>query len=206
MSAVVEPVDLFGAPVMERSAIFRAPDQRLVLSRKWGPGPRALVIGCNPSDAGGKKQDDPTSLWWNRWFQHYGFGAYDAANLYPFVSPSPAECRRVVDGIGNGDWDARDALHFANLPTLVRLAKTADQVFVCWGNIAWDDDWIEHVVEEIQTGEAPWPDLWCWGTTKSGAPTHPMARGKHRLPWDAAPVLWRSRHGPIAPQQKEQQP
>lgn len=186
-----EPLDLFGALVMRRSAVFRAPDQRIVLSRSWASGPRAVVIGCNPSAAGDAK-DDPTSLWWNRWFQHWGFGAYDAVNLYPFVSSSPAECRKVVDGINGGDWDARDALHYVNLPKLAELAKAADQVFVCWGNIAWDSDWIEHVVEEIQTGEAPWPDLWCWGTTKSGAPTHPMARGKHRIDPYQRPIMWRA--------------
>ncbi len=52
--------------------------------------------------------------------------------------------------------------------------------------------WIEHVVEEIQTGVEPAPDLWYWGKTKSGAPTHPMARVKHRIPRDQKPILWRA--------------
>jgi hypothetical protein len=84
-------------------------------------------------------------------------------------------------------------LHFTNLSALVAAAKAADQVFVCWGAIAWDQDWIEHVVEEIQTGEAPWPDLWCWGKTGSGAPKHPLARGLHRIPADQKPILWRAK-------------
>lgn len=186
-----EALDLFGAPVMRRSASFARPGVRKRLSRDWGPGPRALVIGCNPSDAGAEK-DDPTSCWWNAWFQLFGFGGYDALNLYPFVTSSPAECRQRADrAIGGPDWGDRDDL-FANLDLIVMLAKDADQVFVCWGNIAWDDDWIEHVVEHIQTGVAPYPDLWCWGKTKSGAPTHPMARGKHRIPRDQKPILWRA--------------
>lgn len=81
---------------------------------------------------------------------------------------------------------------FVNLPRVVDLAKAAHQVFVCWGNIAWDQDWIEHVVEEIQTGVEPYPDLWCWGKTQSGAPKHPMARGVHRIPRDQKPILWRA--------------
>lgn len=182
--------DLFGEPLMRRTAEF-AGTERIVLSRRWGPGPIALAIGCNPSTADDLR-DDPTSLWWNAWFQHFGFGGYDAANLYPFCTSSPSECRKRADWHLTDDWFARDQMQFVNLPRVVELAKTADQVFVCWGNIAWDDEWIEHVVEEIQSGVAPYPDLWCWGKTQSGAPKHPMARGKHRIARDQKPILWRA--------------
>lgn len=182
--------DLFGAEVMQRDALFSG-DERLELRRSWGPGPIACVIGCNPSTADGLK-DDPTSLWWNAWFQLFGFGGYRAVNLYPFCTSSPAECRKRADWHLTDDWYARDQLIMTNLPHVVEVAKAAHQVFVCWGNIAWDDTWIDHVVEEIQTGVEPSPDLWCWGKTKSGAPTHPMARGKHRIPRDQKPMLWRA--------------
>jgi len=182
--------DLFGEPALRRSAHFDGDGNRIRLTRDWGTGPRALVIGCNPSRADAMR-DDPTSLWWDAWFKLFGFGGYDAANLYPFCTSSPAECRERVDAIESGDWAARDALHFVNLPAVVSMAKRADQVFVCWGGIAWDDDWIEHVIEQIQSGIAPYPDLWCWGVTAGGAPKHPMARGKHRIPPDQKPILWR---------------
>lgn len=188
--------DLLGEPILRRDAMFAGDDVRLRLSRDWSDGPRALVIGCNPSRAGATL-DDPTCLWWMRWFRDFGFGGFDAMNLYPFVSPDPAACRKIVDGIPGGDWWARDTLHFNNLPRLVSAAKAAAQVFVCWGAIAWDAEWIEHVVEEIQTGIAPWPDLWCWGTTNDGAPKHPMARGKHRIDPMQKPILWRA--GKVTP-------
>lgn len=138
-------------------------------------------------------RDDPTSRWWNRWFALYGFGGYVAVNLYPWCSAQPADVYRIVHEIYAGcDWAARDELHYANLPAVVAAAKRAHQVFVCWGAIARDDAWIEHVIEEIQCGEAPWPDLWCWGKTAAGAPKHPMARGPHRIPADQAPILWRA--------------
>lgn len=185
-------VNLFGEQVLRRSAFFAAPKIRIRLTRDWGPGPRALAIGCNPSDADAEK-DDPTSRWWNRWFRLFGFGGYDAMNLYPICSSSPAEARKWTDFENNGpDWHARDMMHFNNLPALVAAAKRADKVFVCWGAIAWDHDWIEHVIEEIQTGVAPYPDLWCWGKTTSGAPKHPLARGLHRIPPDQPPILWRA--------------
>lgn len=93
----------------------------------------------------------------------------------------------------------RDAeFHGRNRLTLTRRwggglqACAAHQVFVCWGAIAWDDLWIDHVVEEIQSGEGPYPALWCWGMTSSGAPKHPMARGKHRIPADQKEILWKA--------------
>lgn len=183
-------VDLFGNDVMQRDAIFSG-DDRIELVRRWGPGPTACVIGCNPSTANAL-QDDMTSRWWNAWFRLFGFGGYRAVNLYSFCTSSPTECRKRAEWWKTDDWFARDALHNVNLPHVVEVAKAADQVFVCWGNIAWDFDWIEHVVDHIQTGEEPWPDLWCWGKTGSGAPIHPAARGKHRIPKDQKPVLWRA--------------
>jgi len=183
--------DLFGEPVMKRSASFGHSGIRWNLTREWGPGPRALAIGCNPSAADALK-DDPTSRWWNDWFRRFGFGGYTAMNLYPFITSSPAECRRIADWSATDDWWARDQLIYHNLPSLAEAAKAADQVFVCWGAIAWDDEFIEHVIEQIQSGVEPYPDLWCWGTTNSGAPKHPMARGKHRIPRDQKPILWRA--------------
>lgn len=35
----------------------------------------------------------------------------------------------------------------------------------------------------------------CLGTTGSGAPKHPLARGKHRIPADFAPVAWEMGNG-----------
>lgn len=185
-------VDLFGNEMMKRSADFPAPDIRRSLTRNWGERPHALVIGCNPSDAGADREDN-TTRWLNAWFKLFGFGGYTIMNLWAKVSPHPAICKEWADWESHGpDWYVRDEIFYHNLPALVAAAKGADQVFVCWGAIAWDEDFVEHAIEEIQTGVEPWPDLWCWGTTKSGAPKHPMARGVHRIPRDQPPILWRS--------------
>jgi len=89
------------------------------------------------------------------------------------------------------DWYARAAI-LNNLAAVVAMAKKVDKVFVCWGAIAWDQDWSDLFVEEIQGNEEPWPDLLCWGATMNGAPKHPLARGKHRIDPHQAPILWRS--------------
>lgn len=186
-----EALDLLGDPIMRRSAHFPSPGIRRRLSRDWATGPRAFVLGCNPSDAGSDRED-PTSLWWNRWFAHWGYAGYDAGNLYPFVTSCPQECRKIYENaIAGPNWDDRDEL-FANLDAVAAMAKKADKVFVCYGNIAWDGDWTQHVLEAIQFGEEPWPDLWCWGKTKSGAPIHPMARGKHRIDPLQPAILFRA--------------
>jgi hypothetical protein len=168
-------------------------DCRYVLGVVWDKTlPIACVIGCNPSSADNEK-DDPTSKWWERWFRHFGYGGYIALNQYPFRTSSPDECRRIVRGIvDQNDYWARDRLHFDNLGEIRRHAKKSAAVFACWGNIAWDDEWTNEIVEEIQTGEAPYPDIMCWGTTKSGAPIHPMARGKHRIDPLRPAILWRA--------------
>lgn len=190
---VAQDRDLFGGGFVEKWARF-ADHDRIELGRRWGEGPQACIIGHNPSKAG-RRADDPTSIWWIKWCRSFGFGSYVAVNLYPWVSAHPRDCYVKCEAIEAGeDWGARDRLHFVNLPAVVKAAKRADQIFVCWGAIARDHDWIEHVIEEIQTGEEPWPDLWCWGTNKDGSPKHPMARGRHRVPKDQPPILWRAAH------------
>lgn len=176
---------------IKRRAFFPHAGVRGSLSRDWGTGPRAVVIGCNPSSAGADR-DDATCRWWIDWFSRHGFGGFDAVNLYPFVTPIPFECRQRANAALKGEnYGDRDDL-FANLDTIVRYAKQADQVFTCWGAIAWDRDWADHVVEHIQTGVAPYPDLWCWAFTSNGAPRHPLARGKHRIDPAQEPILWRA--------------
>ncbi|MEM6493320.1 MAG: DUF1643 domain-containing protein [Pseudomonadota bacterium] len=184
-------LSLLGEPSLKRSAVFSG-DMRLELNREWAPGPKACVIGHNPSDAGADREDS-TSLWWNRWFMHHGFGSYTAVNAYPWISSKPVDVYERLRQIEQGvDWGARDDLYITNYNTVARVAKAADQVFVCWGSIARDDAWISQLIEGIQGEDPPWPNLWCWGFTKSGAPTHPMARGKHRIDPLQKPLLWRA--------------
>jgi hypothetical protein len=189
-------IDPFHGGLVEREARFSGYG-RVELRRRWAlHGPVAAVVGCNPSVAGsqrvdGSERDDPTSTWLINWFREHGFAEYRLVNLYPFVTSSPKECRRKADWLNNGpDWYARDALHH-NLAEMLKVVKAVDQVFVCWGAIAWDDGWIDHVVEEIQSGEAPYPALWCWGSNADGSPKHPMARGRHRIRSGQKPILWR---------------
>jgi hypothetical protein len=98
----------------------------------------------------------------------------------------------MADWHNNGpDWYARDMLH-KNLSFVEQASREVDRVFVCFGAIAWDDDWVEHFIEEIQQGVMPCPSLWCWGFNADGSPKHPMARGRHRIPPNQKALLWRA--------------
>jgi hypothetical protein len=176
--------------LIERGAFFPARGIRRRLWRVWDKRlPIACVIGHNPSTANAD-DEDPTTKWMNRWFQAFGFGGYNLGNLYSFCTPSSAECYRIADAAWNGpNWHDRDEL-LNNRDFVVKMAKRAPMVFACWGAIARDDALISSLVEEIQSGTLPTPDIWCWGKTASGAPTHPMARGKHRIDPLSQPVIW----------------
>lgn len=178
------------ALIRRRAEISACGTLRWTLERAWGSGPHVCWIGLNPATADGRV-DDQTSWRWTRFAHGWGYARWVAVNMYPFRSADPAACRRWADWQANGpDWHVRDAIHH-NVDVVAREAKRADLVVACWGAGAWDDALVEHVIEAIQTGEAPWPDLWCLGRTAGGAPIHPMARGRKRVPDDARPVLWR---------------
>jgi hypothetical protein len=178
--------------LVTRGATFsRDGANRLILTRRWADGPQVCFIGLNPSTAD-HLVDDPTVRRWMHFGRAWGFGGIVAVNLYPFRSSSPDECRRWADWECNGqDWYARDDIHH-NCSVVAQTAKLAKLTVACWGAAAWDLDWVEEIVEGIATGDEPWPDIHCFGETSSGTPIHPMARGRHRVPDNAQPVLWRA--------------
>lgn len=180
--------DLF----IQRSAtLSRAGGCRLTLNRSWADSPHVCFIGLNPSTAD-HLVDDRTVQRWIHFARAWGYGGFTAVNLYPFCTPSSAECRRLVEWGANGPGrQSRGDLEH-NLAILVKAAKAAALTVACWGASAWDQDWIDQVVEVIQSGEGFTPDLHCFGSTASGAPIHPMARGRNRIPDDTKPILWRA--------------
>lgn len=178
--------DLF----IKRGATYGANDTlRWTLTREWGEGKSACFLGHNPSTAG-HELEDPTTLTWNYFAKLWGCGRYTAVNLYPLRSPDPAVARAWADWSRTNDWSVRDLL-MENASIVVREAKRADIFVACYGAIAMDDAWNGHVLEEIQSGEPPYPTIHAFGFTSSGAPKHPMARGKHRVPRDQQPIVWK---------------
>ena len=178
--------------LIRRGATYGGPNETLrwTLSRDWDDGlPRICFLSHNPSTAGHEKED-PTTLRLNNFTRLWGYGGYTLVNFYPIRSPDPEDARRWADWSATQAWDVRDTL-WENEAIIVREAKRAGLVVACYGAIMHDDMYAEHVLEQMMDGEEPWPSVHAFGQTKGGAPIHPMARGKHRVPDDRTPVVWR---------------
>ncbi|NKI17388.1 DUF1643 domain-containing protein [Spongiibacter sp. KMU-166] len=162
---------------------------RWSLRRWWRVDSRVCWVMLNPSTADASA-DDPTLKRCIHFSRAWGYGGLIVVNLYPFRSPSPADCRRWADWESNGpDWHVRDVL-MRNEAIVVEACQSSDLIVVAWGNQPWAMACSEHMLEAIQENiDKP---LHCLGITKNGSPKHPMARGKHRAPVDQQPVIWRN--------------
>lgn len=178
------------SPIIRSASLSACGQYRLDLTRTWRAGPHVCWCGLNPSDAD-HRVDDPTVKRWTHFTESWGYGGFVAVNLYPFRTPDPDACKRWSDWLNSGpDWGVRDTIWY-NMDIVEREAKRADLFVACWGAGTWDDEYVEQVCETVTTGQEPWPDIYCLGTTMHGDPIHPMARGVHRVANNQQPVLWR---------------
>lgn len=162
------------------------------LRRWWRAGRTVLWIMLNPSTADGTK-NDPTLLRIIHFSKLWGFGGLIVGNLLPKITSDPAECRAwaYFDAAKcMTNWHAEPALADNDLH-LEEMAAGVDMIVVAWGQGAQDEGRIEKVIEAVRSA-APDLPLYCVGRAQNGAPKHPMARGKHRIPNDQQPELWRA--------------
>jgi hypothetical protein len=151
----------------------------------------------NPSEAD-DKQEDPTLLRILQWTWRWGFDGPLLLNIYPFRTPHPRVlAQRVVGWAERQDWGVRDDI-WANHHIVKAKLAPFDAVMAAWGTPAGSlghetDLWVENLLEEIGTSRDVEDQLtlWCIGRTKAGDPTHPMARGRSRVPDDVRPQVWR---------------
>lgn len=136
---------------------------RYLLTRQTGvedpTWPPALFVMLNPSTADAS-QDDPTIRRCVAFARSWGAPGIIVANLYAFRSPSPEALNRCdVDPVGpeNDAW-------------LERLLLEHENVVCAWG--AHAD--LERVRQFKAMADRKMDTLLCLGTTKSGAPRHPL--------------------------------
>jgi hypothetical protein len=152
------------------SAIISACGQyRYMLSRPGDMtatrGP-ALFIMLNPSTADAE-MDDPTIRRCRGFAQAWGCGGIQVVNLYALRSTDPAALWEHDDPVGpeNDSW-------------LTRLTLAATEVVCAWGVNAQPSRVREVAAMLANAGVR----LKCLGTTKSGAPRHPLyVRGDQPL-------------------------
>lgn len=172
--------DLFD---MRMTAVFSGPSDcyRDQLIRCWDKT-RQLLVVCmlNPSTAD-HETNDPTILTLIHFAKLWGYGGLLVVNLCAFRSPSPAVMRAAADPVGAENEKALlDAMMYAR--------DNCGRILVAWGN---DGDFLERDAWFCERAVNLGLSLICLGTTRSGAPKHPMARGLHRISRDQQPLPWR---------------
>jgi hypothetical protein len=125
-----------------------------------------LFIGLNPSIADAEI-DDPTLNRCIKFARAWGYGGLVIGNLFAYRATDPKQLKRISDPVGpeNDLWVGR-------LRSEVQLAVAA------WGHRGVLQDRAARVSERM--GE-----LYCLGTTRSGAPRHPLY-----VPAVTMPVPW----------------
>lgn len=137
---------------------------RYSLTRRWGAGPTVLWIMLNPSTADADI-DDPTIRRCIGFTKRWGFEALEVVNLYAFRATDPAElvpnATRAPGPDNNAAWaEAFHRCHF---------------VVLAWGaNKFVDQGYAERRVIDINGLPDCGRPLRTLGTTKKGAPRHPL--------------------------------
>jgi len=141
-------------------AVFsRGRRYRYMLRRRISKGNKVLlIIGLNPSTADGTK-DDPTIRRCAGFAERMGYDTLIVANLFALRSTDPHKLRQTEQPIGslNDVW-------------IVRVARKAHKIVLAWGAGA---DWAPERSDQLLALLAH-HDLYCFGTTQSGAPRHPL--------------------------------
>lgn len=184
-------------PLLKGSARFsREGTLRNEIRRWWVKEPTrwAAWLMLNPSIAA-KDRNDPTALRVTHFSKAAGCDGWIGVNLYPFITPRPADMWRWANWQAHGPaWDVRDDLQ-ANLGDIESAARACVLRFVAFGAAAayHDEPWLEQCLEAFgQPANRADADerFYCLGVNSTGQPLHPLARGKMRVPDSQQPMLW----------------
>lgn len=143
---------------------------RYLLTRAWGPGPKALFVMLNPSTAT-EVQNDPTVERCERRARALGFGAFRVTNIFAFRATDPKVMRAEPDPVGPG-----------NNAAIADSAIWADAVLCAWGNHGSHLDRGAQVEALLRgTGSR----LQHLGLTGQNQPRHPLyvSYGQQPEPW-----------------------
>lgn len=184
------PIQIQGSALFSRERTIRRE-----IRRWWVPGPKRWVawLMTNPSDAS-EARNDPTAMRVTNFSRSWGYDGWIGVNLVPFISSTTPAMWKWFDWESNGpDWAARDDLA-ANLDDIERVGRLAALRVVAFGAepVVRCPEWRSQCIEafgqpsDIDGSET----LHCIGETQSWEPKHPLARGKHRVPGSAWPVVW----------------
>ncbi len=124
-----------------------------------------LIIGLNPSTADAI-QDDPTIRRCVGFTDRLGFGILVVVNLFALRSTNP----RILQQIPCPVSPHNDPVGPNNDRWILKYARKAHKIVLAWGAGA---DWAPERSEQLLELLSHY-DLYCFGTTQSGAPRHPL--------------------------------
>lgn len=153
-------LDQATSDLVRGAAISHDGRYRYLLSRQWDDRPAATFIMLNPSTAD-DMVDDPTIRRCMGFARAWGCGGLIVVNLYALRSTNP----RAL-------WEAEDPVGPENDFHLAMAARAFEHrapLVAAWGTHAKADR-IAHVLTIPGIADR----VQCLGTTKSGAPRHPL--------------------------------
>ncbi len=145
---------------------------RYALTRVWNAaGTRMLFVMLNPSRAT-EVQNDPTIERCERRARALGYGGFTACNIFAWRETDPAALRRVSEPVGP-DNDA----------VILDACAWADDILCAWGAHGTHRGRGSAVTDLLRRTGSP---LLCLGTTRAGAPRHPLyiGYGTRPTPWN----------------------
>ncbi len=147
--------------LLERDAVISECGRyRYLLRRTWDHSkPRALFIMLNPSTADAEV-DDATIRSCIRLSTAWGYGSFEVINLFGLRATDPDELEGATDPIGPKNADVGDA-----------AINRCDIVICAWGGHPMADRRARDMVAWVRGWK---PAAYCVGTTKHGAPKHPL--------------------------------
>jgi len=157
--------------ILKGAVISDCGKYRYSLMRRWNAMPSVLFIMLNPSTADAEV-DDATIRSCIRLTKSWGYGGIEVVNLFAFRATDPKELYSADDPVGSeNDEHIADAVAHTDFP------------LCAWGAQKITAQRAGNVVELLKKrGALPH----CLGTTKSGAPKHPLY-----IKTGTVPVLFR---------------
>jgi hypothetical protein len=173
-----------------RTAVIGGPERefRYELRRVWADDlPLLVAVMLNPSRADAES-DDPTIRRLMALARNWGKGGLLVVNLYAFRASVPKALARAPDAVG-----PRNAAFLEG--AMLYAGGHGRRALAAWGGPPALLARADHEARSRQVtamAKARGVDLYCLGTTRAGHPMHPMARGRHRIPRDVVPNIWKA--------------
>ena len=137
---------------------------------------RVTFIMLNPSTADEKK-NDPTVTRCLKFMRLWGGTELCVVNLFAFRATDPRVMKAAELPVGMGN-----NLH------ILAACRDAQIVVAAWGRHGTHQGRAEAVLEMLAADNRP---IMALRTTADGCPMHPLARGRHHIPYDVEIVRLR---------------